>query len=118
MQPNASQACADGSEMVRNWIQELSEDVRRGRPQYCADIIEDKEPDEDDMGPDECVPDIRLERAHSQSEPDRTTMLEASVVERSSRSLIVPELEELRQHQHEEFDRKGTAGEILGRPIS
>ena len=104
MQPNASETCADGSEMVRNWIQELSEDVRRGRLQYCADIIEDEdegvedeEPDEDEkMGLDESVPDVPHGRPHSQSDFDRTTMLEASVVERSCQSLIVPEPEELR----------------------
>ena len=113
MQPNASQTCADGSEMVRNWIQELSADLCRGRLQHCADIIEDEEPDEDEkMGPDECVPDVRLGHAHSQSEPDRTTILEASVVERSSQSLIVPEPEEHRQHRHGKFDQKGTASVV------
>ena len=43
---------ADGLEMVRNWMQELSEDVRRGRLQHFADITEDGEPDEDELGPD------------------------------------------------------------------
>ena len=105
--------------MVRNWIQELSEEVRHGRLQHHADITAEREPDEDEkMVLDESVPDVRQGRPHSQSEPDRTTMLEENTVERSNRSLIVPEPEELRQHQHEEFDRKGTASEILGRPAS
>ena len=119
MQPNASETCADGSEMVRNWIQELSEDVRRGRLQHWADIIEDDDPDEDGkMGRDESVPDVRHGRPHSRSEPEGTTILEGNVVERSNRSLIVPEPGELRQHLHEEFDRQGTASDILGRPAS
>ena len=104
-------------EMVRKWIQELSEDVRRGRLQHEADITEEEEPDEDDeMGPDESVPDVRRGRPHVQSEPERTTILEGSIVERSSRPLIVPETEEPRQHRHGELHRKGTSSEILGRP--
>ena len=68
--------------------------------------------EDEKMGPDECVPDVRLGHAHSQSEPDRTTILEASVVERSSQSLIVPEPEEHRQHRHGKFDQKGTASVV------
>ena len=48
MQPNAREICADGSEMVRNWIQELSEEVRCGRLQHHADITAEREPDEDE----------------------------------------------------------------------
>ena len=68
---------ADGLGMVRNWIQELSEDVRRGRLQHCADITEEGEPHEDEeMGADESVPDVRHGHPHVQSEPERTTTLE------------------------------------------
>ena len=97
----------------------LSEDVRRGRLPHHADITEEEEPDEDEeMGSDESVPGVRHGRPHVQSEPEGTTILEGSVVERSSRPLIVPETEEPRQHRHGELDRKGTFSEILGRPGS
>ena len=109
---------ADGLEMVRNWIQELSEDVRCERLQHNADTIAEGDPDEDEMRPDESVPDVRHWRAHSQSELERTSILEWNVGERSNRSLIVPAPEEPRQHWRGEFDRKGTASEILGRPGS
>ena len=64
------------------------------------------------------VLDVRHGRLHFQSERERTTILEGNVVERSNRSLIVPEPEELRQHWREEFDWKGTASEILELPGS
>ena len=95
---------------------ELSEDVRRGRLQHRADITAEGELDEDEqMGPDESVPDVRHGRSHS-SEPERMTILEGNVGERSNHSLTVPE--EPRQHWHGEFERKGTASDILGRPGS
>ena len=107
----------DGLEVIRNWIQELSEDVRRGRLQHYAGIIAEGEEDEDEkMGPNESVPDVRHGRLHSQSAPERTTILERTVGERSNRSLIVPE--ELRQHWRGDFDRKGMVSEILGLPGS
>ena len=98
--------------MVRNRIQERSEDVRRGRLQHCADISAQGEPDKNEIGSDESVPDVRHGRLHSQSKPERTTILEENIGERSNRSLIVPK--ELRQHWHGEFDQMGTASEILG----
>ena len=78
---------ADGLEIVRNWIQELSEDVRRGRLQHYADITEEGEPGEDEIGLGECVPDVRHGLSHVQSEPGRTTILDGSVIERSNRFL-------------------------------
>ena len=48
------------------------------------------------MGPDESVPDVRPGHSHSQSERERTTIIEENDVDRSNRSLIVPEPEELR----------------------
>ena len=68
---------ADGLVMVRIWIQELSEDVRRGRLQHHADITEEGEPDEDEeIGPNVSVADARHGHHHVQSEPERATTLE------------------------------------------
>ena len=105
MQPNASETCATGSEMVRNnRTQEHSEDVRRGRLQHYADIIAEGNLDEDEKMDQTRVLDVRHGRLHFQSERERTTILEGNVVERSNRSLIVPE--ELRNHVKSSIGRE------------
>ena len=97
---------ASGSEMVRNWIPELSEDVRRARLLHHTAVTQAGEPEEDEgKGAKESIPDVRHGRPEVQPEPERPGKPEGSVVEPSHQSLTVPEP-----------DLEGTSrGERLGR---
>ena len=63
------EAC--GLEMVRNWIPDLSEDVRRGRLRHYTYIIQEGEPEEDEaMCTEDNVPDVRQGRSDVQHESE------------------------------------------------
>ena len=84
----------EASELKMVWT-DLSEDVRRGKLRHYTDTTQEGEPEEDEeMGTEDNVPDVRHGRPDVQPEPERSGMPEGSAVEPSQPSVTVPELEE------------------------